>query len=366
MNSGAKYKNDYFRIVNKDELFIQRCIELALNGAGYVSPNPLVGAIIVHNEKIIGEGWHKKFGESHAEVNAINSVEDKNILSASTLYVNLEPCCHQGKTPACCDLIIKNRFQKVVVGMTDPFEKVLGEGVKKLRAAGIEVVENILQKKCEELNKRFITFHAKKRPYIILKWTQTLDGFIAPDISKMSAEEFENKRHITGFVVQKLVHKWRSEEDAILVGTNTAMHDNPALNVRSWNGKNPARIIIDRNLRLPRSLKIFDQTQPTIIFNYRKKDSTQSNLNFISIDFTKDISSQIIEKLFSLNIQSLIIEGGTKTLETFINSGLWDEAQLFISPKILCDGIKAPTISGKIIHQNKIDGVRLTIYSNHN
>ena len=349
--------------MTEEELFMQRCIDLAQNGAGNVSPNPLVGAVIVHQNKIIGEGWHKKFGEAHAEVNAINSVQDKSVLSESTIYINLEPCSHQGKTPPCADLIIHHRFKKVVIGMQDPFDKVAGNGIKKLKDAGIEVIENILKKECVELNKRFITFHTKKRPYIILKWAQTIDGFIAPDSTKLSPEEFEQKRHITGFIIQKLVHKWRSEEDAIMVGTNTIFSDNPALNVRAWNGRNPVRICLDKKLRLSNTFKIFDRSQPTIIFTEKERSSSE-NLTYIKINFDDKLPESILEKLFQNNIQSIIIEGGKQTLETFINKSLWDEAQIFISQKILNEGVKSPNITGNISHQNKIDNNQLTIYRN--
>ena len=347
--------------MTNEEIFMQRCIELALNGAGNVSPNPLVGAIVVHQNKIIGEGWHQKFGEAHAEVNAINSVVDKSVLKDSTIYVNLEPCNHQGKTPPCTDLLIKHQIKKVVIGMMDPFEKVAGNGIQKLRNSGIEVVENILQKNCEALNNRFITFQTKKRPYIILKWAQTSDGFIAPDSTKMDAEEFEKKRHITGFIVQKLVHKWRSEEDAILVGTNTILSDNPALNVRAWNGRNPIRICLDKNLRLSSNFKIFDHTQPTIIFTEKEKQ-LEENIRYIQIPFDNQLASTVVGNLYQQKIQSVIIEGGKQTLETFINAGLWDEAQIFTSPKKIHDGIKSPIISGTIIHQNIIDKNQLIIY----
>jgi len=340
-----------------------RCIELAQHGAGNVSPNPMVGAVIVHQNKIIGEGWHKNFGGPHAEVNAINSVEDKSLLKESAIYVNLEPCSHHGKTPPCADLLIHHQFKKVVIGMKDPFEKVAGKGMTRLRDEGIEVVENILQKECEELNKRFITFYTKKRPYIILKWAQTLDGFIAPDSTKLSAEEFEQKRHITGFIIQKLVHKWRSEEDAILVGTNTIFSDNPALNVRAWKGRNPVRICLDRNLRLENSLKIFDQSQPTFIFTEQEKSSTE-NTTYFKVKFDDQLSESILEILHQQHIQSIIIEGGKQTLETFISKSLWDEAQIFTSPKILSEGIKSPSIYGSIFHQNTIDKNHLTIYRN--
>ena len=349
--------------MTEEELFMQRCIDLAQNGAGNVAPNPLVGAVIVHQNKIIGEGWHKKFGEAHAEVNAINSVQDKSVLSESTIYINLEPCSHHGKTPPCADLIIHHRFKKVVIGMMDPFDKVAGNGIKKLKDAGIEVIENVLKNECEDLNKRFITFHTKKRPYIILKWAQTIDGFIAPDSTKLSPEEFEQKRHITGFIIQKLVHKWRSEEDAIMVGTNSIFSDNPALNVRAWNGRNPVRICLDKNLRLSNTFKIFDRTQPTIIFTEKERSSSE-NLTYIKINFDDQLPESILEKLFQNNIQSIIIEGGKQTLETFINKSLWEEAQIFTSQKILNEGVKAPNITGNILHQNKIDNNQLTIYRN--
>ena len=347
--------------MTSEEKFMQRCIELALKGKGHVSPNPLVGAVIVLDNKIIGEGWHKKFGSDHAEVNAIRSVKDHSVLKNATLYVNLEPCSHHGKTPPCSDLIIKHHFKKVVIGMIDPYFEVAGSGIKKLRDAGIEVTVGMLEKECQELNKRFNTFQTKKRPYIILKWAQTIDGYIAPDATKLTAEEFEEKRHITGFTVQKLVHKWRSEEDAILVGTSTIETDNPALNVRAWKGRNPKRISLDKNLRLASHLKIFDHSQPTIIFT-EKEHASQGNTHFEKIIFDDALPFTIIEKLYQNNIQSLIIEGGRQTLLTFIDAGLWDEAQIFTSNKILKTGISAPRIQGTIVHKNKIDHNLLTIY----
>jgi diaminohydroxyphosphoribosylaminopyrimidine deaminase/5-amino-6-(5-phosphoribosylamino)uracil reductase len=349
--------------VTSDELYMQRCLELAQHGAGHVSPNPLVGAVIVHNNRIIGEGWHKCYGKAHAEVNAIHSVEDKSLLHESTVYVNLEPCSHHGKTPPCADLLIMHQVKKVVVGIMDPFEQVAGNGIRKLKEAGIDVVVGVLQQQCEELNKRFITFHTKKRPYIILKWAQTQDGFIAPDANSMPAEEFEQKRHITGLIVQKLVHKWRSEEDAIMVGTNTAITDNPALNTRAWKGSSPIRIALDRTLRIPTTHQLFDQKKPTIIFT-EKKVKSSSNITYISIDFNDALTSQIIDHLYQKNIQSLIIEGGTKTLETFIQKQYWDEAQVFISPKTLGNGIQAPSISGEIFLKDTIDASTLTVYRN--
>lgn len=338
------------------QLYMQRCIELAQNGAGSVSPNPMVGCVIVHNEIIIGEGWHQQFGQAHAEVNAIAAVKDKSLLSEATLYVNLEPCNHFGKTPPCADLIIQHQIKQVVVGMVDPFEKVAGNGISKLQAAGINVSVGVLENECRFLNRRFIKYVTQHKPYVILKWAQTHNGYIAPDASKVSAEEFEQQRHITGFTIQKLVHKWRTEEDAIMVGTNTALLDNPALNARAWHGKNPIRIVMDKTLRLPDTLKLFDKSIPTIVFTEQQKESTQ-NLTFIQIDFAKNWFDDILNHLYQHKIQSLIVEGGSQLLNTIIDANLWDEAILFISPKTINDGVKAPFINGINYQSDIIDGV---------
>lgn len=343
---------------------MQRCLELAVNGLGTVSPNPMVGCVIVHEGKIIGEGWHRKFGEAHAEVNAINSVSDKRLLPEASVYVNLEPCSHFGKTPPCADLLISHRVKKVVIGMKDPFEKVAGSGIQKLTDAGIEVQVGVMEEACRELNKRFITFYTQRRPYVILKWAQTINGFIAPDASKMSAEEFEQKRHITGLIVQRLVHKWRTEEDAILVGTNTVITDNPALNSRAWGGKNPVRITLDLNNRLPHNLRIFDGSQPTLVFTSADKTAS-SNLEYITINKEQQVFTQILHALYERNIQSLIVEGGAVTINHILAHGLWDEAQVFVSPQTLDDGIAAPkTPHGNILAQTTIDAKQLTIYRN--
>ncbi|MES2654195.1 MAG: bifunctional diaminohydroxyphosphoribosylaminopyrimidine deaminase/5-amino-6-(5-phosphoribosylamino)uracil reductase RibD [Bacteroidota bacterium] len=338
------------------QLYMQRCIELAQNGAGSVSPNPLVGCVIVHNNIIIGEGWHQQFGRAHAEVNAIAAVQDKSLLNEAILYVNLEPCNHFGKTPPCADLIIQHQIKQVVVGMVDPFEKVAGNGISKLQTAGIHVIVGVLEKECRFLNRRFIKFVTQHKPYVILKWAQTHNGYIAPDASKLSAEEFEQQRHITGFTIQKLVHKWRTEEDAIMVGTNTALLDNPALNARAWHGKNPIRIVIDRTLRLPDSLKLFDKSIPTIVFTEQQKESAE-NLTFVQIDFSKNWFEDILNHLYQNQIQSLIVEGGSLLLNTIIDANLWDEAIQFISPKTINDGVKAPFINGINYQSDTIDGV---------
>jgi diaminohydroxyphosphoribosylaminopyrimidine deaminase / 5-amino-6-(5-phosphoribosylamino)uracil reductase len=339
---------------------MQRCLELAQNGVGSVSPNPLVGCVIVYDNKIIGEGWHKQLGEAHAEVNAIDSVKDKSLLAESTLYVNLEPCNHFGKTPPCANLIIEHKIKKVVVGMVDPFEKVAGQGIKKLKDAGIDVEVGILEEDCKFLNRRFIKFVTQQKPYVILKWAQTWNGFIAPDANKISAEEFEIQRHITDRIVQKLVHKWRTEEDAIMVGTNTALLDNPALNAREWKGRNPARIVLDRNLRLPFNLKLFDKSEPTIVFTELKKES-EHNLAFIQLNFEKNWLNEMLNELYKLNIQSVVIEGGSQLLNAVIDNKIWDEAIIFTSPKTINDGIKGPLIYGNKIQQENIDGVVMNV-----
>ena len=339
---------------------MHRCIELAQNGAGTVSPNPLVGCVIVHNNTIIGEGWHMKYGEAHAEVNAINSVKQKHLLPTATLYVNLEPCHHFGKTPPCADYIIESKIKKVVVGMIDPFEKVAGQGIQKLKDAGVEVEVGILEDECQFLNRSFIKYITQHKPYIILKWAQTFNGYIAPDATKISAAEFEIQRHITDRIVQRLVHRWRTQEDAIMVGTNTAMFDNPALNAREWTGRNPTRIILDRNLRLPINLKLFDKSEPTIVFTSIQKES-EHNLTYIQLDFEKDWLNEMLNELYKLKIQRVVIEGGTQLLNAVIANKIWDEAIIFTSPKTINDGIKAPLIYGNKIQQENIDGVMMNV-----
>lgn len=321
-----------------DELFMQRCLELAALGRGYVSPNPLVGCVIVHNEKIIGEGWHKKFGEAHAEVNAVASVVDQELLKESTVYVNLEPCSHFGKTPPCVDLLIRQQVKKVVIANLDTHPKVSGEGIKKLREAGIEVITGILDKQGRELNKRFFTDVEKKRPCIILKWAETADGFIAQS-------NYDSKWISNGFSRQ-LVHKWRSEEDAILVGTKTVFHDNPQLNVREWTGRNPVRVIIDRFLKLSEKLNVFDRSQQTIIYNVLKHEE-HNNLILARVD-EAEFLPQLVQDLHKRGIQSVIVEGGAQTLNFFITSGLWDEARIFKATRTFGKGIKAPELKGKL------------------
>ncbi len=322
------------------EYFMLRCFELAQKGLGYVAPNPLVGSVLVNNGNIIGEGFHAEYGLDHAEVNAIRDAEKKypELVSTSELYVSLEPCSHFGKTPPCSDFIISKGIKKVYISNTDSNILVAGKGISKLRSAGIEVVENLLSDEGRKTNKRFFSFHEKKRPFIILKWAQTSDGFIGP-ISKEKIQISGNQSH-------ELVHKWRSEEQAILVGKETAITDNPQLNVRLWEGKNPIRVVIDSKLLLPEDLNLFNQNITTIIFN-SIKDQTENNISFVKLNFKSSILNQLLSYLYSINIQSIIIEGGTITLQKFIDENLWDEARIFTSPRKINYGIKAPVLSIK-------------------
>lgn len=331
------------------EIYMRRCLELAEMGLGAVSPNPMVGAVIVHDDgKVIGEGYHQKYGEAHAEVNAINQVINKfsnyaKLLSESTIYVSLEPCAHYGKTPPCADLIIKHQIPKVVVGCRDPFDQVNGKGIDKLQAAGMEVLPGILEAECKWLNRRFFTRVQKHRPYIILKWAQTQDGFFAPADG--------NQLWITGTESRKLVHQWRGEEDAILVGTNTVSIDNPQLNVRYGEGRSPKRVIIDRELKLNKNLNIFDQSVDTLIFNEVKTEINGRDKYIALEDFGRYVPQYILYQLYLQDIQSLIIEGGAYTLNTFIEAGLWDEARIFTGTVDLKNGIKSPVINGNIVDE---------------
>jgi len=342
------------------EKYIRRCIELARKGLGSVSPNPMVGSVIVHNDIIIGEGYHRKWGEAHAEVNAVNSVKDKSLLKESTIYVSLEPCAHVGKTPSCADMIVREDIPEIVVGSIDPYYQVAGKGIQKLKIAGRNVITGVLEKECIELNKRFYTFYQKKRPYIILKWAQTKDGFI----DQMREVGKEPKASwITNDYCRTLVHKWRTEEDAFMVGTNTVMLDNPQLTARNWFGRNPVRITIDRNLSLNRNFKIFDNKAETIVFN-SVKDLLDSNLTFIKIDFCKNIIPQILGKLYNKQIQSIVVEGGRQTLLSFIDLGLWDEARVFTGDYIFESGVPAPTFRYKPEKTEVIDESELNWYYN--
>lgn len=339
--------------MNFDEQMMQRCIQLAENGLGTTYPNPMVGCVIVHDGKIIAEGWHQKAGEPHAEVNSIAQIQDKEILKKSTLYVSLEPCAHHGKTPPCADLIVQHQIPKVVVGTVDPFAKVNGLGIQKLKNAGIEVISGVLEKECRDLNKRFFTFHRQKRPYVILKWAQTVDGF-------MAAENGEQK-WITDEYSKQIVHKWRTEEQSILVGTKTAETDNPQLNARLWNGNQPIRLVFDKDLKLNTDLNLFDKSQRSIVFTEKAKEN-EGNLEFIQVLFDENLPNSILQKLYELEIQSIIIEGGKRTLESFIQNDLWDEARIFTSSGSWNSGIHSPKIQGQLIHSKTIISDQLEIF----
>ena len=353
------------------EKYIKRCIDLAKNGLGTTYPNPMVGSVIVYEDTIIGEGWHKKAGEPHAEVNAVNSVKDKSLLKKATIYVSLEPCSHFGKTPPCCDLIIKNKIPNVVIGTVDPNVKVAGNGIKKLIEAGIHVTVGILEAECQELNKRFFTFHQKKRPYIILKWAESQNGFIAPleilRYPEISGQNDNEKKPvwITNVYSRQLVHKWRTEEQAILVGTQTVIDDNPKLNTRDWYGNNPIRLVLDQNNRIPKDSHILNNQAKTIVFSKSKTTIKKENTIFEVIDFNQNIAVQIIEVLYNHQIQSVIIEGGRQTLQTFIDENLWDEARIFIGNMQFTAGTKAPILDKNLFEKYSIDQDELIISRNH-
>ena len=338
---------------------MHRCLELAKLGVGYVAPNPMVGAVLVYEDRIIGEGYHKQYGGPHAEVNCINSVnqQDKDKISSSVLYVSLEPCSHFGKTPPCTDLIIANQIPEVVVGCRDPFKEVDGKGIEKLNVAGIRVVYGILEKECRQLNKRFFTFHTKHRSYIVLKWAETADGKIAADGI--------NRLLISNEQTNRLVHKWRSEEASILVGTNTVLLDDPELTTRNWNGPSPIRLAIDMDLKLPSTLKIFNDKQRTIIFNTIKHEEN-GKLSYYQVTEDVNVVHQIVNALYQMKIQSVIVEGGARLLQSFIDEGMWDEIRVIKNEELIINnGLAAPELSGKNAWQEtKILNDSIKIYLN--
>ena len=335
--------------MDRHHLYMQRCIILAQKGLGIARPNPSVGCVIVHQNKIIGEGFTSAYGGAHAEVNAIKSVKNKKLLSQSILYVTLEPCSHFGKTPPCSDLIIQYNIPKVMIGCKDPHEKVSGKGIEKLKSNGIEVIIGILEKECKNHHKRFLTFTQKQKPYITLKWAESSDGFIA-----IESQNEQKPFWISSLEAQQLAHQLRAEEQGILIGTNTALKDNPKLDIRHTGGQNPVRIVLDHRLRLPDNLSIFNKFSQTFIITDIKNKMTSKSLNFQSvtylfIDFSKLIAEQIVKVLHQKNIQSILIEGGAKTLQTFIDAGLWNEAFVFKSLKPLQKGIKAPVLYANLL-----------------
>ena len=326
---------------------MHRCLQLAKLASGNVAPNPMVGSVLVYDGRIIGEGYHRQYGQAHAEVNCIASVNaaDEHLISQSTLYVSLEPCTHFGKTPPCADLIIQKNIPNVVVGCRDPFLEVNGKGIEKLKAAGVYVETGVLENECKEINKRFFTFHTQQRPYVILKWAQTSNMKMAASGGRLLiSNEFTNR----------LVHKWRSEEMGIVIGTNTALNDDPQLDTRLWPGKSPVRIVVDMNLRLPKWLNVFDGTTPTIIFNKHQHGlplektaaSLLAGINYYQV--TEDVSlvTQMLNGLYQLGIQSILVEGGAQLLQSFILEGAWDEARVITNEQLHVDnGLPAPQLT---------------------
>ncbi len=348
--------------MNIHEKYIKRCIELAKNGLGTTYPNPMVGSVLVLNNAVIGEGWHKIAGEAHAEVMAINSVKDKSLLHLATIYVSLEPCSHFGKTPPCANLIVESGIKNVVIGIVDSNNKVSGNGIRHLKNNGCSVIVGVLEKECYQLNKRFFTFHNKQRPFIFLKWAETKDGFI--DILRDSTSK-NTPNWISNEYSQQIVHKMRAEEQAILVGTNTALNDNPSLNVRSWNGNNPIRVVLDRSLKIPHYYNLLNNEIKTIVFSEVKSISdSKNNIVFERIDFNNNVPKQICKVLYKHEIQSLIIEGGKQTLQSFINANLWDEAFVFIGETEFEKGLKAPNIKKAPMNTIKVSTNTLDIYRN--
>lgn len=334
-----------------DEIFMKRCLTLAKMGAGRVLSNPMVGSVIVHRNQIISEGYHEFFGGPHAEPNAINSLNNKELLKDCTLYVNLEPCAHFGKTPPCVDLIISSKIPRLVIGTKDPNPLVSGKGIEILLKAGIKVKSGVLQKECEWLNRRFFAFHGEKRTYVILKWAQSVDGFV--DIIR-NPETPVGPNWITNEPARQLVHKWRSMEMAIMTGTNTILFDNPRLDVREWPGRNPVRVILDKSLRLPEECFVFDKSVPTIVFTEKEKNP-EENLEFYKIEFDEKTPVKILEILYKKGIQSVFVEGGAKLLQSFINLNLWDEARIFFGKNKFYEGIPAPVLKNyKMTEKNNI------------
>jgi len=327
--------------MTKDEKYIARCIQLAQNGLCNAAPNPMVGAVIVHNDTIIGEGYHIRCGEAHAEVNAVRSVKDPSLLKESTIYVSLEPCSHYGKTPPCADLIIEKGIPRVVVGCQDPFSLVAGKGIRKMREAGIDVTVGVLEEECRQLIKRFVTFNTRKRPFITLKWAESADGFI--DLNRTDGHPYIFSTPLSSM----LVHKRRAEHAAIIVGRRTALLDNPSLTTRNWFGKNPVRMVIDKDLTLPSHLSLFDGSTRTLVFTRKPDTSPYPNTEFIQLDFGRDVLAQIIDVLYQEKLQSLMVEGGSALLQSFIDAGCWDEAYIERSPALLSEGVKAPSLPKK-------------------
>ncbi len=344
-------------------VFMHRCLQLARKGEGYVNPNPMVGAVIVHNDQIIGEGYHRQYGEAHAEVNALASVRDESLLTEATLYVSLEPCAHQGKTPPCADLIIARKIPRVVVAVTDPNPHVAGKGIDRMRAHGIEVTVGMLEEEARELNRIFLVNQLYNRPFVILKWAQSKDGYM--DRHRLSPDD-QSPVMISNSLTQCIVHKFRTQVQGILVGTNTALLDNPQLTARKWYGHHPTRVVIDRDHKIPRTSALFDGSAPTLVFTASPPGEShwENRVKHIVIDFSQDTVKQVLHHLYNENIYSLLVEGGAKLLSTFIETELWDEAYVEIAEKMLFSGVKAPDIQGKEISTKKyLDSIQFHLKS---
>lgn len=340
-----------------EEKYMARCIALARKGAGSTSPNPMVGAVIVHNGKIIGEGYHRRCGEAHAEVNAILAVKDESLLAESTIYVSLEPCSHFGKTPPCADLIINKRIPRVVVGCADPFSEVSGRGVRRLQEAGVDVVTGVLESEAKELNRFFFTSQTIHRPYIILKWAQSRDGFI--DGKRSGSNQLPVI--LSSPETMRMVHKLRAEVDAIMVGTNTVLNDNPSLTVRHWTGKNPLRVILDRTLRISSDFRVLDSLASTVVFTEKPCES-RSGVEYVMADFSSGLLRQVLDYLYAKKIQSLLVEGGTQLLNSFIAAELWNEIRVETAHVYLKDGIPAPAINRLAYNTILRSGSKIDLY----
>lgn len=323
-----------------DEKYMRRAMELALNGRGAVKSNPMVGAVIVHNNRIIGEGFHCEYGKAHAEVNAVNSVKDETLLPDSTMYVTLEPCSHYGKTPPCAELIIRKQIPRVVIGSLDPYPEVAGRGVEMLRNAGVEVVTGVLEDELYELNRPFITAHMRQRPYVILKWAQSADGFI----DKIRTDASTPAVVLSPPDSMRLVHKLRAEVSAIMIGTRTAILDNPSLTVRHWVGESPVRVVLDRALTIPSNYNILDGSVPTLVFTAKKAEKRQ-HVEYITIDFEKEVLLQVLHHLYKRKLISLLVEGGSMLHNQFLKEGLWDEIRMEKTAGLLHEGVHAPDLT---------------------
>lgn len=333
-----------------------RCLQLAKLGEGRVAPNPMVGAVLVYNDRIIGEGYHEQFGKSHAEVNCINQVKDKSLLPQATMYVSLEPCSHFGKTPPCSNLILESKIDNLIVGITDNSSKVNGNGIAQLRNAGVHITYPVLEQECYAINRFFFTANKWQRPYVILKWAQSADGFIAPINNEMGKISW-----ISNPLSQQLVHKWRAGTQAIMVGTQTVINDNPQLTTRNWKGSNPVRIIMDRNLRIPSTSSVFDDSSRTILYTSNHA-SLHSKVEQVVWEAEHITFKNILQDLYTRNIHSLLVEGGTTLLQNIISNELWDEARIFVSKKKIGQGVKAPEISGVLQQEDMLGDDQLNIY----